>query len=390
MASAPAQAGGESTNGELVPHGHKDAATNPDLINAWWSAHPESNVGVSVGFETGLLVLDVDMHDINGKASLNRLEKEVGRLPETYTNETAGNGLHYFFTFPEALNNVELKAQLALGIDLKHNGYVAMPPSVVNGKAYKNVKACELAELPEPWVELCKKQEPTYEEWTQIRRAANPSGESFCEQHDLSIGDVLPRPADAKSISGGYLCKHLIHGATGDGNLFVNERLGLWCCYRHHTGGDALTWKALEMGLINCEQAGRIDPETFKTVIQTLKDEGLVEDDSVLVDAGEIEAVDETDSNATPSGHLYVHDPNDPKNAIITINGDRKEFRKLPPIPQVEISGTVTDIAALIAQVKEHFSIEEDYNIEGPVCAALSSYLPNEPDIIGIVQRLVG
>jgi|GEM_PF-1281583 DNA-binding transcriptional ArsR family regulator len=382
----PLKAGQKAPHGELVPHGHKEATTDLELINLWWSAHPESNVGVRVGMETDLLVIDIDMHDIDGKASLRSLEEETVELPETYTNETAGNGQHYFFKFPDELNNVELKAQLAPGVDLKHNGYVVMPPSVVNGKAYKNVKDCELAELPPQWVELCKKQEPTYEEWTQIRRAANPNGESFCEQHGLSMSDVLPRPADAKSISGGYLCKHSIHGATGDGNLFVNERLNLWCCYRHHTGGDALTWKAVAMGLISCEQAGRLDGDTFKVVIGALKDEGVVQDDSVLVDARETETVETTETNLTASGHLYVHDPKDPKNAIITINGDKKEFRKLSPIPQVAITGTITDIAALIAQVKEHFSIEEDYNIEGPVCAVLSSYLPNEPDIIGIVQ----
>jgi hypothetical protein len=161
-----------------------------------------------VGRESDLIVLDIDMHRDDGKAALKTLERERGKLPETYTDETAGNGLHPFFKFPPTLKNAELKRELAPGIDLKHDGYVVMPPSVVNGKAYKNVKDCELAELPPQWVELCKKQEPTYEEWTQVRRAANPNGESFCEQHGLSMSDVLLRPADAKSISGGYLCKH--------------------------------------------------------------------------------------------------------------------------------------------------------------------------------------
>jgi len=382
----PLKVGEKAPNGELVPHGYKDATTDLDLINAWWSAYPESNIGVRVGFETDLLVIDIDMHDSDGKASLRRLEKENGKLPETYTNETAGNGLHYFFKFPEALKNVELRALLAPGVDLKHNGHVVMPPSLVNGKAYKNVVSGEIAGLPPQWVDLCKKQEPTYEEWTQIRRSANPTGESFCEQHGLSMSDVLPRPPNAKRTGDGYLCKHPIHGATGGGNLFINERLDLWCCYRHCTGGDALTWKAVSMGLINCENAGRLDPDTFKAVISALKDEGVVQDDSILVDATETGALETTDSDVTASGHLYIHDPNDPKNAIVTINGDKKEFRKLTPIPQVEITGTTTDIARLIAQVKEHFSIEEDYNILGPVCALLSAFLPNEPDIIGIVQ----
>ena len=190
-----------------------------------------------------------------------------------------------------------------------------MPPSVVNGKAYKNIDDCKLAELPPQWVELCKKQEPTYEKWTQIRRAANPSGKSFCEQHGLSMSDVLSRPADAKSVSGGYLCKHPIHGATGDGNLFVNERLNLWCCYRHGTGGDALTWKAVAMGLISCEQAARLDADTFKAVIRALKDEGVVEDYPTLVDSGFVETENKNSKAdlVTTECLLSVCDPDNPR-----------------------------------------------------------------------------
>ncbi|MFZ0012213.1 MAG: bifunctional DNA primase/polymerase [Halobacteriota archaeon] len=280
------KSGQKAPYGEFVPHGHKDATGDLELINAWWSAYPELNVGVCVGSETDLLVIDVDAHDADGKVSLRSLEKENGKLPETYTNETAGSGFHYFFKFPEGLKNVELKAQLAPGIDLKHNGYVVMPPSKVNGKAYKNIKDCEVAELPPEWVELCKKEEPTYQEWVHIRRRANPNGESFCEGHDLSMRDVLPLPADATRTGDGYLCKHPIHGATGGGNLFVNERLDLWCCYRHNTGGDALTWIAVREGFIECSDAGPLDKDTFKRCLEVLRREGLISD--------AIEAIPET------------------------------------------------------------------------------------------------
>ena len=197
---------------------------------------------------------------------------------------------------------------------------------------------------------------------------------------------MLSRPADAKKTRDGYICKHPIHGATGEGNLFVNERLGLRCCYRHHTGGDALTWKAVALGLVSCEDAGRLDSDTFKAVINGLKHERVVEDESVLVDARDSDVTDRGYSLPTTERCLYTPDPNDPKNIIITINGDKKDFRKLPPIPQVPITGNTTNVRALIDQFKKHLSIEEDYNIEAPVCAVLSSYLPNEPDIIGIVQ----
>lgn len=243
-----------------------------------------------------------------------------------------------------------------------------------------------VAQFPNAWIVACIRDEATPEEWRQVRRQVDGPGASFCERHGITMSNVLTAPADVKKTSNGYLCRHPIHGATGDGNLSISPSRNLWKCFRCDSGGDPVTWVAVREGLIDCSQAGRLDKETFKAVVQVLKDEGLVEDDSVLVDAAEPEACEIDDSYVAPSGYLYAHDPNDPKNAIITINGVKKDFRKLPPIPQVAITGTITDIAALIAQVKEHFSIEEDYNIEGPVCAVLSSYLPNEPDIIGIVQ----
>jgi putative DNA primase/helicase len=309
----PLTAGEKAPNGGLVHHGHKEATTDSDKIKVWWTEHPESNIGVCVGFEADLIVIDVDMHDVDGKASLKSLEEDTGELPETYTNETAGGGSHYFFKFPEELKEAELKAQLAPGIDLKHKGFVVMPPSVVNGNPYQSIADGEIAGLPSQWVELCKKHEPTYEEWTQIRRHANPAGLSFCEQHGLSMSDVLQRPANAKKTGDGYLCEHLIHGATGSGNLYVNLRRNLWCCFRHGTGGDVLTWKAVEMGLIDCEQAGRLDSDTFKAVIRALKDEGVVEDLSAPVDVRftEIESENSEPDLLTTDGLLCL-DPDNP------------------------------------------------------------------------------
>jgi hypothetical protein len=44
--------------GSLVPHGVKDATTNRARVLAWWTRHPQANIGLATGHAFD--VLDVD------------------------------------------------------------------------------------------------------------------------------------------------------------------------------------------------------------------------------------------------------------------------------------------------------------------------------------------
>jgi len=85
---------------------------------------------------------------------------------------------------------------------------------------------------------------------------------------------------------------------------------------------------------------------------------------------------------------LYRHDP-DATNAIV--NGQPKTDRelKLPKINEVIAPIGISTIEELHAVFKCHLHIEEDYNIDGPVCAVLSAFLVDESDIIGLVGHPV-
>jgi hypothetical protein len=49
---------GKHPLGSLVPHGVRDATTNRARVLAWWTRHPQANIGLAIGHRFD--VLDVD------------------------------------------------------------------------------------------------------------------------------------------------------------------------------------------------------------------------------------------------------------------------------------------------------------------------------------------
>lgn len=140
--------------------GFKSKATdNPDGIDAMWTTYdpegePQINNDYNVGVYTGryrgmfLLVLDVDTKDGKlGEFSLNDLEAEHGKLPETYTVRTASGGLHYYF-----LSDVPVRSSASrVGQDLDvrgDGGYVVGPGSVVPRGTYEVIVDVDMATAP--------------------------------------------------------------------------------------------------------------------------------------------------------------------------------------------------------------------------------------------------
>jgi hypothetical protein len=270
--------------GEKIPltqNGFKDASTDETTIKKWWTKTPDANVGIGVGPESNLLVIDVDnKNGKDGSTSLWELRTRMGsETVNTRIETTPARGFHLYYSYPDELRCKSLKAEVAEGIDLKHNGYVVAAPSVLkDGRQYHH-NGDAIADFPSSWIELCIKDELSRQDWDVIqRRIADRDGELVCQKYGITMLDVLTLPAGAQMTGEGYLIKHPIHGASGDGNLYVNTQLNLWCCYRHMTGGDPLTWIAIREGFIDCSQAGKLDTDTFKRCLEVLRREGLISD----------------------------------------------------------------------------------------------------------------
>lgn len=121
-------------------HGVKDATSDVDQVTAWWTQHPDANIGIATGGAAGLYVVDIDGED--GEAALQR----YGALPPCPESHT-GKGRHLVFRYPEGRNTA---GKLGPKIDTRgEGGYIVAPPSIhPNGHRYRWVTAPSKADVP--------------------------------------------------------------------------------------------------------------------------------------------------------------------------------------------------------------------------------------------------
>jgi hypothetical protein len=124
------------TPGGKVPlkdsRGLHDATTDEDEIALWLEQHPNANWGISTD---GLIVIDVDP---GAEHWPDNQEHARDLLATPVIALTPRGGKHYYFRQPEGagLRNTQ-NGQLAEHVDTRADGgYVAAPPSTVNGKSY--------------------------------------------------------------------------------------------------------------------------------------------------------------------------------------------------------------------------------------------------------------
>jgi Bifunctional DNA primase/polymerase, N-terminal len=135
--------------GSLVPHGVKDATCNRARILAWWTRHPQANIGLATGH--GFDVLDVD--GPAGAHAIREFAAEHGLVSSGPLVRTGGGGWHYYLA-PTGLGNAR-PAGLA-HVDWRgQGGYVVAPPSRhASGHPYQWARGRDLdtplAEIPAP------------------------------------------------------------------------------------------------------------------------------------------------------------------------------------------------------------------------------------------------
>jgi hypothetical protein len=180
--------------GSLVPHGVKDATTNRARLLAWWTRHPQANIGLATGHRFD--VLDVD--GPTGAAAIRELAAEHGLHGSGPLVHTGGGGWHFYLR-PAGLGNVR-------PADLEHvdwrgrGGYVVAPPSRhASGLPYQWVPGRDLdtapGQVPAVLLERLQprqRQRPTSP--VQLRAVANGSDDRYAR---VALAEELSRVAAA-------------------------------------------------------------------------------------------------------------------------------------------------------------------------------------------------
>jgi hypothetical protein len=109
--------------GSLVPRGVKDATTNRSRILAWWTRHPQANIGLATGHA-------FDVLDVDGPAGARAI-RDLAATHDLRSSgplvRTGGGGWHYYLA-PTGLGNAN-PAGLACVDWRGRGGYVIAPPS---------------------------------------------------------------------------------------------------------------------------------------------------------------------------------------------------------------------------------------------------------------------
>ena len=120
-------------------NGFKDATTNPERIQAFWTRQPDANIGLPTGHAFDVIDIDVPQGPVSLAHILtNTVDPDTGRglLPDAHgVVATASGGTHYYIP-PQGGGN---KAAIMPGIDIRgHGGYVVAPPSTLGerGRAW--------------------------------------------------------------------------------------------------------------------------------------------------------------------------------------------------------------------------------------------------------------
>jgi hypothetical protein len=125
----PCEPRGKRPLGRLVPHGLKQASTDPDVIQFWFAAEPAANLGLATG-------VAFDALDVDGDAGRVALGEAMPAGAETVDGPTVttGKGCHVYI----AATGLGNRAGVVPGVDFRgQGGYVVGVPSVhPSGAAY--------------------------------------------------------------------------------------------------------------------------------------------------------------------------------------------------------------------------------------------------------------
>lgn len=128
---------------KFLRHGYLDASGDLATVTRWFK-DPDLNIGLAI-VQSNLVVLDFDKRNAVSKQEWQNYFQWCMKL-NTHTVKT-DDGYHFYF---RADKDLAFKGKLIAGIDIKHKGYVVLPPSIhPNGSVYEVINDVDPIDLPD-------------------------------------------------------------------------------------------------------------------------------------------------------------------------------------------------------------------------------------------------
>ena len=119
----------------ITAHGFHDATSDLRQVAAWWGRFPGANIGVPTGRASGVSVVDVDVHGVDGFAAFRRARRAGLVTGWEALVRSPTDGLHVYYP---AADTEQASWQAGdAGIDFRGDrGYIIAPPSrrVIDGE----------------------------------------------------------------------------------------------------------------------------------------------------------------------------------------------------------------------------------------------------------------
>lgn len=197
------------------------ATADPDEIRRDFASASRSAIGIPTGAASGFFVVEADTlegHDVDGIASLRKLETNNDPLPATLIAASPSGSLHHYFKYPTDVAIKNSTGKLAPGVDVKGDGgMVIAPPSKRPGKGmYQWLNQLPLAEAPAWLLERISGDENA----TDAQQDGN--GRGLVAERELVIAAVAVIPNTQEVDRTDWIKVGLaIHGATGGEGLDI-------------------------------------------------------------------------------------------------------------------------------------------------------------------------
>lgn len=174
---------GEKAKAPYIQGGFKNATADHLQVRMHWNKYPNAAIGMPTGEPSGIFCIDLDVDEGKGKNGIGEWEKlckEHNFEPyNTKVIETPRGGRHLYFKHQKGLKITT--DNISKGIDTRGDGgYIILPTSTINGKAYKELNDLPLAEVPDCILNLLITKEQA-----KSVTASNPSFSATTEEKDI-------------------------------------------------------------------------------------------------------------------------------------------------------------------------------------------------------------